>query len=463
MFWQKVGYASFMSFVIAALVTGRPDSVIQQSGGCTGTSGANGVIVDANGVLHNQTKEDLTGQVWRERIGAARAALGQKVATTSKLRKVSLNRLEAAVRDANDKNVPWTDEMKCLAGLTRVRYVFYYPESKDVVLAGPAEGWAPDLMGRPRGIDSGRCVLELQDMVAALRAYPASGKKTPVILCSIDPTPEGLAAMQNFLKNIHPSPNDEQLIVDGLRSNLGFQNIRVAGVPLNSHFAQVLIEADYRMKLIGIGLERPPVKLASYVDNASPSSANRNALQRWFFIPDYQSVRVSADDLGMELVGNGVKLVSEDQLVNADGSRQVSGKTNKASHTFVTGFTRKYAELSNKVPVYAQLRNCIDLAIAAAFIQQHDYYGKAGWQMTTFGDEKAVAIETLNAPKQVESVVTSVWKGSTLMTPVGGGVTIHPARALETSNVLADEDGKLGELRESLNLKDLAAGQWWWD
>ena len=196
---------------------------------------------------------------------------------------------------------------------------------------------------------------------------------------------------------------------------------------------------------------------------ATPRSGNGQALQRWFFIPDYQSVRVSADDLGMEMVGNGVKLVSEDQIVSADGSRRVSGKSDKASHDFVAGFTRKYAELSQKVPVYAQLRNCIDLAVAAAFIQEHDYYGKAGWKMETFSDEKAVPVETLTPPTQVESVVTSVWKGSTLMTPVGGGVTIHPNRALETANLLPDEDGKIGELRESMELDKLADGQWWWD
>ena len=46
-----------------------------------------------------------------------------------------------------------TDEMRYLAGLQRVRYVFYYPDSKDIVLAGPAEGWVPDLAGRIVGID----------------------------------------------------------------------------------------------------------------------------------------------------------------------------------------------------------------------------------------------------------------------------------------------------------------------
>jgi len=55
-----------------------------------------------------------------------------------------------------------------------------------------------------------------------------------------------------------------------------------------THFAAVLVEADYRMKLIGIGLERPPVRLVSYVDRASPSQISRNALVRWFFTPDYE-------------------------------------------------------------------------------------------------------------------------------------------------------------------------------
>ena len=54
--------------------------------------------------------------------------------------------------------------MRNLAGLLRVRYVFYYPESKDIVLAGPAEGWVPDASGRVVGITSGRPVLQLQDL-----------------------------------------------------------------------------------------------------------------------------------------------------------------------------------------------------------------------------------------------------------------------------------------------------------
>ena len=426
----------------------------------------NGVFVDPDGVLRHSSIADPSGQLQAERNAAARAQLNQQVATPSKLRKVSLNRLEAAIKAQVDNHSPPTDEMKYLAGLTRVQYVFFYPETNDIVLAGPSEGWVSDLVGRVRGLESGRPTILLEDLVSALRAYRPNGKKTKVIMCSIDPSPEGLAKMQGFLRSIgsvNPNVGSEAEIVDGLRTNLGMQNIRVGGVPATTHFAQVLVEADYRMKLIGLGIERPPIRLASWVENANPAQVSRNALQRWYFLPDYRCVRVTPDSNGMELVGDGVKLVGEDQVVMRDGSRKSNMKSNKASQTFVTGFTAKYSQLAAKVPVFAQLRNCIDLAVAAAFIQQQDYYAKSGWNADVLADEKLCPVETLSVPQQVETTVAAMWKNGRLMTPVGGGVHIEPREAIASSNLMADEEGKVEQAREAINLKELAANQWWWD
>ena len=448
---------------VIALVLAASPTVQAQVGQGQGVSGANGVIVDADGVLRLHAFEDPNGAITKKRRAEAKARLNPQVALTSELRKVSLNRLEAAVRAQLQKGQSPTEEMQFLAGLTRVRYVFYYPETKDIVLAGPAEGWIPDAAGRACGLESGRPSLQLQDLVVALRAFAPGERQAPVILVSIDPTAEGLARMQQFLRSVgsHATPGDTEGIVDGLRTNLGMQNIRVGGVAPNTHFAQVLLECDYRMKLIGIGLEKPPVKMVSYVDRASPG--NRNSLQRWYFVPDYSCARVAADNLGLELVGDGVKLVGEDQIVAKDGVRSVVGKGNKASDLFTTTFTRKYAELAARVPVFAEMRNCIDLAIAAAFIHEQDLYSKAEWTAATFNDESSLAVETLQTPTQVETVCTAIWKGNTLLTPVGGGVTIHPREALKSKNRLADEDGKISEVRESVSLSDLPADRWWWD
>src|SRR5207249_834635 len=138
------------------------------------------------------------------------------------------------------KRIPLPEEMLYLAGLTRVRYVFFYPETKDIVLAGPAEAWAADLSGRMRGIESGRPMVELQDLVVALRAFAPDVKKPPLIMCTIDPTKEGQAQVQQFLHSLHSqaTPGQTQMIVDGLRTSMGMQDIHVGGVAANTHFAQ---------------------------------------------------------------------------------------------------------------------------------------------------------------------------------------------------------------------------------
>jgi hypothetical protein len=165
----------------------------------------------------------------------------------------------------------------------------------------------------------------------------------------------------------------------------------------------------------------------------------------------------------LELVGEGVKLVNSDELVQAGGARIESATVNKASKAFTENFTSMYPELAQRTPVYAQLRNLIDLAIAAAHIQQQDYYGQAGWSMSVLGDEGQFAIEKYQTPQRVETACTAVWKGSTLMTPIGGGVNIQPRLALKPENRLPDENGELHALRQKLEIRTLPKTTWWWD
>lgn len=450
---RGTGYLTILLLVAAASVTSEAIAQVNP--------GVAGVAVDAQGVLQAKIFADPGGQLTQQRIAAARATLDPKVTSFSAMRKISLNRLEQVIRSR--QGVP-TDEMRNLAGLLRLRYVFFYPESNDIVIAGPAEGWVTDPAQRVVGITSGRPVVQLQDLVVALRAFPPGQKGTSLIGCSIDPTTEGLAEMQRFLQSVgsRATPNDTAYIVNGLQTSLGLQEVSVHGVSPQTHFAQVLVEADYRMKLIGIGLEQPPVRLVSYVERANPAQVSRNAMQRWFFTPDYQCVRVSDDRQSMELVGDGVKLVGEDEVVTAGGERKAASRANAASQAFVASFTKKYSELAERSPVYAELRNLVDLAVAAAYMQQEDYYGKAGWEMGLFGDEKAFAVQTYHAPVKVGTAVNAIWRGRSLMTPVGGGVTIHAEMALAPENLLEDEDGKLAKSRQETKL-DLAEGQWWWD
>ena len=424
-----------------------------------------GVEVDAKGVLRMKVVADPTGQLQRQSLEAARVKLDRNLARPSESRKISLPRLEAALaaRLADGKTA--TDEMKNLAGLSRIRHVYFYPETKDIVLEGPAEGFAADPTGRMVGIQSGRSILELQDLIVALRAFPPQGGGANVISVSIDPTKEGLAAMQQFLTKVvgRVGPGDANAIATGLRESLGLQVVTFRGVSTQTHFAQVLVEADYRMKLIGIGLEQPPVKIDSYVSRAKPTDVSRNAMERWYFTPNYECVKVTEDRLAMELVGDGVKLIGENERVTAEGGRVNVANVNKASQAFVQQFTAKYPELALKSPVYGQLRNLIDLSVVAAYIQEQDFYGKSEWKMTLFQDEQAYAVETYQTPREVESAVNVIWKGNTLMTPIGGGVQIQPKKALSSANLQVDNSASLSEKRSQVQVDNLAANQWWWD
>jgi hypothetical protein len=436
-------------------------------GNTIGTGATSGVAVDAEGVLRRMTVADPTGELARQRVAEALSRLDADVARRSPLRKVSLTRLERIIKQRLADGRGIDDSMLHLAGLTRLEYVFCYPETGDVVIAGPAEAWGTAPSGRDLGIETGQPVLLLQDLIVALRAFPpGADRKTPFIYCSIDPTPEGLARFQQVLQQIgrYIRPGDESQIVQQLQASQGMHEITVGGIPAATHFAQVLVEADYRMKLIGIGLEQPPVRLASYVARANPAQISRNALQRWYFVPDYQCVRVSDDALAMQLVGEGVRLVGENEVVSSQGARSTaSHMTNRASDAFVSAFTKVYPKLAEREPVYAQLRNCIDLAVAAAFIQHQDYYGLVRWDAGVFGDEQAVAVETCNAPKQVAAAINALWKGNTLLTPIGGGVQMRPTEALEPTNLLDDEKGAVSSARAAIDLSHLGADQWWWD
>lgn len=484
--WNRFTHRIVLALVVVSAAYWQGGMLHAQTGGSGsgtgGTGGSNtgiaGILIDPQGLLSGLEVDDQGrvrkvihadpgARLTRQRLAAAKAALNADLAKPNALRKVSLTRLEAAVRDALDHNRKPSDEMRFLAGLTRIRYVFFYPDSGDVVIAGPAEGWFQDLAGHMIGMQSGRPVLELQDLIVALRTYGPDKSEGPVIGCSIDPTKEGLARMQQFLREIrgNVSPDDEDFIVEGLHTSLGLQKVRVLGVPPDTHFAQVLVEADYRMKLIGIGLERPQVKrgFSSFVDRADPSSLSRNALQRWYFVPDYQCVRISDDHLAIELVGEGVKLVGEDEVVQANGQRVGRGGASRASQAFTNSFTQKYPEIARTTPIYAQLRTMVDMAIAAAHIQREDFYGKANWSMEVFSNEELLPVQTYQAPVEVDTVVTSIWKKQQLMTPVGGGVHIEPRMALEPSNLLEDKGAQVGQARQATQLDHLKPGQWWWD
>lgn len=472
MIQTEIRKAAFWTLVLALLAC--PGSVFAQGGGGDDdpddTGNLGGVEINADGLFQSKAQYDRSGNLDRQRLSAARDVLNSDVQKQSKLRKVSLNRLEAEYRKLKQAGKPIPPEMTFVAGITRLTHVFFYPETNDIVIAGPAEGFFRSSTDRIVGMKSGQPVLQLDDLVVALRSFGPDGERARSISCSIDPTQQGLANLRQAVAKAQQQINanrgfagiSEAEIAKYFQDSMGFHQVTVKGVSPKTRFAQVLVDADYHMKLIGIGLEQPPVRITSFVEQAAPGSG-KNSLQRWYFRPNYDYVRISQDENAMHLDGGGVELVGEDEMVNRDGQRRGTGRASRASRAFTNSFTKMYDALSRQMPVYAELRNVIDMSIASAFIQEMDFYGEAGWKMEFFGDEKSFPIEKYNAPTTVLPAINAVWKSGQLMTPIGGGVNIQPRVALNSDNMKTDESGSVAELRDSINVAEIESGQWWWD
>ncbi|MDZ4847834.1 MAG: DUF1598 domain-containing protein [Pirellulaceae bacterium] len=272
--------------------------------------------------------------------------------------------------------------------------------------------------------------------------------------------------MQAYLKQFHGSisPNaDVRSIARGMKDSLGLQTVSIQGIPVTTRFAQTLVEADYRMKLIGIGLEVPAIPLQSWVARANPNSGSASSMQRWYFTADYSGVKVSPDLSVLKLEGQGVKLVGEDERVDRAGNRSKSTKgADPASKAFTRDFTEKFEKLANVTPVYYDMRNLFDISVCAAFIQEQDFYGLATWDLGCLGDEKRLQVEIASPALQVETAVNAIWRGSRLMTPIGGGVHIS-ARKI-ASGESTEQDSKLSDAQSQASAPaSLGAQQWWWD
>ena len=112
------------------------------------------------------------------------------------LRKVSLRGLEEAIEESLKSGKALPDDVVFLAGLQDIRYVFVYPEQKDIVLVGFGEGWRIDARGNIVGVTTGKPVLLLDDLLTALRTAESSARTG--ISCSIDPTAEGIQQFRNL-------------------------------------------------------------------------------------------------------------------------------------------------------------------------------------------------------------------------------------------------------------------------
>ena len=427
-----------------------------------------GVRVDPNGVLEVSTLEDLSGNLAARGVKARKAALNADMAQSSNLRLVSLTRLEKAVADRLVNGKPVVESMKKLAGLSQIEYVFVYPDTGEIVLGGPAEAWEYNEYGMAVGQESGRPILQLDDLVTVLRTFDDGGMR--MFGCSIDPKPENIKAVQEYAAASQAkgalSPAGVRRWAKNIGQILGLQDISVYGVSADSRVARVLVEADYRMKLIGIGELEAGSDIPDYFTllkrNPQFINGGLDAL-RWWMTMKYESIMHSADHDAFQLRGSGVKCQSENQFLTANGQRKNTGKSEPINRQFAENFTQHYAALAESDPIFADLQGIFDLALVAALIDRNQLDWKADWDRGVFDIDGDYQPATYTVPRQTESVVNHrVFNGKDVVLQVAGGVNANLLAVVKNSEI-NEQSPHLEGTAEEAKAQDVPANRWWWD
>ncbi len=431
-----------------------------------------GVYVDAAGTLHRVQVEN-SGQLAGLREQLRRQQIAAESSVNAELRAISLRQLERSAELAAAQGKPLSPWVQNLGGLVAIKYVIAQPDRKDILLVGPAGPWRLDANGHAISVASGLPVLQLDDLVVCLRnARDWNG----IFGCSITPRQQNLAQAKDFLATTKLTGNRFR---EELRSTLGQQDVEVFGIAPDSHLASVLVEADYRMKLVGMGIEPSIPEVPSYLDRVEilpDGGAPPLDVARWWFTLNYDQLQTDEQRLAFAFTGTGVKVQAETEFVNARGERIHTGKAVGPTKAFAEDFTRHFDKLARKYPIYSQLRGAFDLALVAAIIEREQLVERSGWEPTFFASETSSGelryhAATATVAKQVDSVmnhrVIRARRGSKTsvhtLIGVSGGVHCDFGSWLEsvegTRSRSLDLPASLRELTGAAPADD----RWWWD
>jgi hypothetical protein len=394
-----------------------PAQVIQRAVG--------GVLINPGGVLQSApaTVSAQNAEEMKRWVGQ----VAKEFRTPGASRGISLRGLDAVLRQIQSpQEIP--AEIRFLGGLQRIDAILVDPEHQDVILVGPSDEWTIHPSGDLVGATTGRPVLMLDDLLVALRSVDLN--RDSGITCSIDPTPQGRQALESLLATLR---RFEPGVAQRIEQTLGDQVVTIAGVPTDTHFAAVLAAADFQMKCYAMHLQPAPIaELPSFLQLVQARrSVAKNLMPRWWLAVEYEVPACSPDRLVWSIGASTVKVLTEDEIVAADGSVTGTGKSNPLAKRWADSATARYGDLARADVVFARLHQVMDWALIAAVIDHYDLMGTAGCELPLLTKvDSPLKTEAWVTPQSVPTHASFVRVGRQFVITASGGVDIDPWRAI---------------------------------
>lgn len=415
-----------------------------------------GVVVNAEGVVRSATVGETQelANVMRAAVHGAKGGL----AKNADLRMVSLARLKDAIVAARQAGGDLPESIQYMAGLQRVEYVFVDQEHNDIVLAGPAEPWKLQADGSVVGAVSGSATLRLDDLVVAMRTVENS--RNAGITCSIEPTAEGRARLQQLMKRVKLRPGQNPAYLESsMREAFGPQQILLTGVDSKSRYARTLVAADYEMKRIAMALATSDVKgLPSYMQMSKNSKQTGGVNPRWWMACNYNALQRSEDGTAWKLSGQGVRIETEQDEIADDGTAKASGRKNLLAQKWADLMTEHYTELAKQKPIFSDLRNIMDLTVVATLIAQERLAEKSGLDVSLYATEcDTLETATYAAPTRIAPQCSFAKGRSGWTVTASGGVDISAFEVVEKQTV----DSSVAAVK-AIAIASSGTENWWW-
>lgn len=426
-------------------------------GGFGNNRAIGGVMIDASGVVRTATAQEQTD--WAAIVRQRTVEMVGDLNEAAELRMVSLKGLQQAVADSKQAGEVLPSEVEFLAGLQRIEYVFVDDERQDIVIAGPAEPWTVRDDGSVVGKVSGGATMRLADLLVAFQSLEDAQREG--ISCSIEPTAEGRRRLQQFLRRVKLRPGQNPAVFESsMKEAFGPQTIQLIGVDTETRYARTLVAADYQMKRLAMALMPSPVKgLPSYLDMSKNSRQSANQNPRWWMACNYDALVKSEDGMSWKLSGQGVKTLTEQDIVQDDGTVQGTGKSDKLAQQWAAKMTDSFTELSKEISVFADLQNLMDLTVVATLITQEDLDDAAGLDLSVLkGQADAVQLTSYEVPKAVDPQCSFVRGRTGWTVTASGGVRIDADEVIRNQK----SDNAVSETRAT-SLAANEAKSWWWN
>jgi len=244
-------------------------------------------------------------------------------------------------------------DLATLCGITKFESFLIDEGSQDVIL-----------LGKPVG---GGSSLHLDDLVVAMRSIWRGG--TEAVSCSLDPRRENVLAIQQINSQYGKveTPEKGKRMIQQVKASWGPQTVRVGGVPKDSRYAHIMIDADYHLKKVSIGnLKISGVN--SYLDMKISDAKERLAqgedkipsgmsFNRFWFSVEKEFPLFTEDEGMVWIKACPIILFTEQQMGASSGELIDVNEDDPVAMAYAKAFSDAFPRSADQVAPYADLRN----------------------------------------------------------------------------------------------------------